>query len=68
MEVANQWGSTAPDQILAWLEAHSGWFGKQAILTGCGAESRYWDTAIAELLGDEFIEIHADGGRWRAKP
>jgi hypothetical protein len=67
-EVVNQWGTTAPDQILAWLEAHPGWFSKQAVLTGCGADSPYWDFAIAELLGDESIEAHADGKRWRAKP
>lgn len=67
-EVVNQWGSTAPDQILAWLETHTGWFTKQAILTGCGAESGTWNDALAELLRDEFIEAHADGNRWRAKP
>lgn len=64
----NQWGDKASDQILAWLEAHTGWFGKQAILTGCGSSSTDWDAAIAELLSDEFIETHADGNRWRAKP
>jgi hypothetical protein len=64
----NQWGDKAPDQILAWLEAHTGWFTKQAILTGCGAESGAWDNALAELLSDEFIETHADGNRWRARP
>ena len=64
----NQWGEKASDQILAWLEAHTGWFGKQAIVSGCGVDAKDWDTAIAELLGDEFIENHADGSRWRAKP
>ncbi len=64
----NQWGDKASDQILAWLEAHTGWFGKQPILTGCGASSTDWDAAIAELLSDEFIEAHSDGNRWRAKP
>ncbi|WP_062794228.1 Eco57I restriction-modification methylase domain-containing protein [Cupriavidus metallidurans] len=63
----NQWGEKASDQILAWLEAHTGWFGKQAIVSGCGVDAKYWDAAIAELLGDEFIETHADGNRWRAK-
>ena len=67
-EVVNQWGSTAPDQILAWLEAHTGWFTKQAILTGCGAETGTWNDALSKLLRDEFIEAHADGNRWRAKP
>ncbi len=67
-ESVSQWGSTALDQILAWLEAHPGWFSKQAVLTGCGAEPDDWDVAITELLSDEFIEIHADGSRWRAKP
>lgn len=65
---SNLWGNKASDQILAWLEAHTGWFTKQAILTGCGAESGNWDEALAELLADEFIETHADGKRWRAKP
>lgn len=65
---SNQWGSKTADRVLAWLEAHPGWFGKQAVLTGCGAELVEWDAAIAELLGDEFIETHTDGNRWRAKP
>lgn len=65
---SNQWGNKAPDQILAWLEAHTGWFAKQAILTGCGAERGAWDHAITELLADDFVEAHADGNRWRAKP
>lgn len=64
---SNQWGNKAPDQILAWLEAHTGWFTKQAILTGCGAEPSDWDEALAELLADDFVEAHADGLRWRAK-
>lgn len=65
---ANQWGEKATDQILAWLEAHTGWFSKQAILVGCGAAADDWNAAIAELLRDEFIEIHSDGSRWRVKP
>lgn len=64
----NQWGEKSSDQILAWLEAHTGWFAKQAILVGCGAAADDWNVAIAELLRDEFIETHADGSRWRAKP
>jgi hypothetical protein len=63
----NQWGENASDQILAWLEAHTGWFAKQAILVGCGAAAVDWDAAIAELLRDGFIETHADSSRWRAK-
>ncbi len=66
--IDNQWGENSPDQILAWLEAHTGWFAKQAILSGCGAMADDWGVAIAELLRDEFIEAHADGNRWRAKP
>lgn len=66
--VGNQWGDKSSDQILAWLEAHTGWFAKPAILVGCGAAADDWDAAIAELLSDEFIETHADGNRWRAKP
>jgi hypothetical protein len=64
----NQWGEESSDQILAWLEAHTGWFAKQTMLSGCGAAVDDWDAAIAELLGDGFIEIHADGNRWRAQP
>jgi hypothetical protein len=64
---SNQWGNKASDQILAWLEAHTGWFARQAILTGCGAAANEWDAAISELLRDEFIETHADGIRWRSK-
>lgn len=64
----NQWGDKSSDQILAWLEAHTGWFSKQAILAGCGAAAEDWDAAIAELSGEEFIETHTDGNRWRAKP
>lgn len=64
----NQWGDKASDQILAWLEAHTGWFAKQAILNGCGAPPDKWNSAISELLEDEFIEAHTDGNRWRAKP
>ena len=63
----NQWGNNASDLILAWLEAHTGWFAKQTILNGCGAMGESWDAAVAELLKDEFIEIHTDGKRWRAK-
>lgn len=64
----NQWGEKSSDQILAWLEAHTGWFAKQAILVGCGAAVDDWNAAIAELLRDEFVEPHTDGSRWRAKP
>lgn len=66
--LGNQWGEKATDQILAWLEAHKGWFTKQVILTGCGAEPNAWDEALAELMSDEFVEAHADGNRWRARP
>lgn len=63
----NQWGGESSDQILAWLEAHTGWFTKQTILSGCGAAADDWDGAITELLGDGLIETHADSNRWRAK-
>jgi len=65
---SNQWGNKAPDQILTWLEAHTGWFTKLAILTGSGAEPGAWNDALSELLADDFVETHADGQRWRAKP
>lgn len=64
----NQWGIRVPDRILAWLEAHTGWFTRQAILVGCGAAADEWDVAIAELLRDGLIEVAADGSCWRAKP
>jgi hypothetical protein len=66
--MGNRWSEKSTDQILAWLEEHTGWFGKQAILGGSGAAADDWNAAIAELLRDEFIETHADGNRWRAKP
>lgn len=66
--LGNQWGEQASDQILAWLEAHQGWFSKQAILNGCSAVADDWDAAIAELSGNGFVEIHVDNNRWRAKP
>lgn len=64
----NQWGQTPTDQIQEWLEAHAGWFTKQAILSGSGAEPGAWSDSLAELLADDFVQVHADGNRWRAKP
>ncbi len=61
----NQWGDKAPDQILAWLEAHSGWFTKKAILNGCGALPNAWDEAISELLSNAFVEAQGDGASMR---
>lgn len=68
-EKGNQWGTTTSDQILAWLEAHNGWFSKAAILNGCGATLELWDAAIAELSEDGFIEFRSVGDetRYRAK-
>ena len=66
-EVVNQWGSTAHDQILAWLEAHEGWFPKAAILTGSATDPTVWDATIEELIKDGFVEVHADNTRYRAK-
>ncbi|WP_372796894.1 Eco57I restriction-modification methylase domain-containing protein [Litorivivens sp.] len=65
----NQWGATASDQILAWLEAHGGWFPKSAILTGSGVAPDAWDEALAELIDDDFIEFRGEGDstRYRAK-
>lgn len=69
-ESGNQWGSIAIDQILAWLEAHGGWFAKDVILKGCGASTESWDASLSELLDDDFIESRGDGDevRYRAKP
>ena len=67
-EVANQWGPSAPDQILAWLEAHEGWFPKAAILTGSGADPTAWDATLEELTKDGFVEVQVDNTRYRAKP
>ena len=66
-EVVNQWGSTAHDQILAWLEAHVGWFPKAVILTGSGTDPSVFDSTIGELIKDGFVEGHADNSRYRAK-
>jgi hypothetical protein len=65
----NAWGSNATDQILSWLEAQKGWFPKSAILNGCGANPDTCDSAINELIKDDFIESRRDGNetRYRAK-
>jgi|GEM_PF-5394275 len=70
VKLGNQWGAIASDQILAWLEAHKGWFTKSAILNGCGADPNDWASAIDELLKDEYIESQGepDAVRYRAKP
>ena len=69
-KLGNTWGSNATDQILSWLEAHKGWFTKSAILNGCGADPGNWDSAINELMKDEYIESQGelDTVRYRAKP
>jgi len=64
----NQWGSEPIDQILAWLEAHSGWHAKEVILNGCGADSNSWVSTIDELLKEGFIEVDAETLRYRAIP
>lgn len=68
-KTGNSWGSNASDQILAWLEAHKGWFNKSAILNGCGTDPNDWASAIDELLKDEFIESQGDedSRRYRTK-
>ncbi|MGD7037258.1 type IIL restriction-modification enzyme MmeI [Methylotuvimicrobium buryatense] len=70
VKVGNQWGKIASDQMLAWLEAHKGWFNKSAILNGCGADPNEWAFAIDELLKDEYVESQgeSDAIRYRAKP
>jgi hypothetical protein len=69
-KTGNTWGSNATDQILAWLEAHKGWFSKSAILNGCGADPHAWDSAIDELLNEGDIESRSDASNpsYRAKP
>jgi hypothetical protein len=69
-KVGNTWGLNATDQILAWLEAHDGWFPKQTILNGSGTSPDDWDDAVVELLADQFVEIQGNGesARYRAKP
>lgn len=68
-EMDNCWGVTAIDKILAWLEAHDGWFSKPIILNGCGTPPTEWNNAIEELLTDGFVEIRGEGdaARYRAK-
>jgi len=65
----NAWGENATDQILAWLESQKGWFPKSAILNGCGANPDDCNSAINELLEDNFIESRNDDNeiRYRAK-
>jgi hypothetical protein len=64
----NIWGSTSIDQILAWLDDKGDWFGKTAILAGCGASESDWESAIAELLKDgDVVSQDFDGiTRYRA--
>jgi type I restriction-modification system DNA methylase subunit len=68
-EQINQLGGTASDQILAWLEAHDGWFSKSAILKGCGAPPELWKVALTELLEGDFVvrRGEGDGSCYRAK-
>lgn len=68
-KTGNSWGSSASDQILAWLEAHKGWFTKSAILNGCGADPEVWTDAINGLLNDDYIESRGDerNASYRAK-
>lgn len=69
INVGNAWGSNATDQILAWLESQKGWFPKSVILNGCGADPDACDSAINELIKDDYIESRSDGNetRYRAK-
>ena len=69
LPIGNEWGSIASDQILAWLEAHHGWFSEVTILNGCGAPPESWDAAIAELLEDNFVECNGDdiNARYRVR-
>lgn len=64
----NAWGTTPVDQILAWLDAKKGWYGKTAIIAGCGATESDWESAIAELIRDGDIESREIDGvtRYRA--
>lgn len=68
-KLGNMWGTTAVDQILAWLEAHKGWYPKTAILNGCGALLEDWDSAIGELIADDFVESRGENDTltYRAK-
>jgi type I restriction-modification system DNA methylase subunit len=68
LSTGNQWGTTTSDQILAWLEAHEGWFQKAAILNGSGADPVAWEATLEELITDGFVEVHVDNTRYRAKP
>ncbi|MCG7932572.1 MAG: BREX-1 system adenine-specific DNA-methyltransferase PglX [Candidatus Thiodiazotropha lotti] len=67
-DAGNQWGSNPIDQILAWLEANTGWHAKQAILNGCQADPSRWDSAIGELLKEGLIEADGDLSRYQAVP
>ncbi len=57
----NQWGDSTDDQILAWLEANTGWHPKQKIIIACQAKSTEWDKAIKELLAEDYIEKKQTG-------
>lgn len=66
--LGNQWGTTTSDQILAWLEAHVGWFKKSAILNGSGADPVAWEATLEDLIKEGFVEAHVDSTRYRAMP
>ena len=57
----NKWGDSTDDQILAWLEANSGWQPKKNILNGSYANAEEWDEAIKDLLAEKFIEQKNNG-------
>ncbi len=69
-KTGNSWGLNTSDQILAWLEAHNGWFTQSAILNGCGGDPEAWTAAIDELLNDDYLETRGGESNvtYRAKP
>jgi hypothetical protein len=69
-KTSNSWGLNTSYQILAWLEAHNGWFTKSAILNGCSADPEAWTAAIDELLNGDYLETRGGESNvtYRAKP
>ena len=59
-KTGNAWGTNATNQILAWLEAHKGWFQKSTILNGCGVSHDEWDNSINDLLTNRSVECQGE--------
>lgn len=55
-KIGNDSETNTTNQILAWLEAHEGWFQKSTILNGCGVSHDEWHNSINDLLTNKSVE------------